>query len=113
MNIKISERTVVFKISGEELCRLLDGNTLEDRVGIGKYQTALVIECSNDTPSLALSLILDDKAEACYYLRVSPPYLQDLYDKGKNREGVSALQEGLEIFLQVDVRKDARAVDRN
>jgi hypothetical protein len=113
MNIKISEDSVTFKISEHELNELLTAQKLEKKVQIGTSEFVMLIDpCSekyfDDSRERPLKLILD-RSESCLMLCTTMDELKRLSDMGKNRDGLSSCVNGLNIFLQVDLRTDTRA----
>ncbi len=112
MNVKIAEDSLTFKISEEELKILLSGTALEKKVMIGHNAFTMAVdplphESFDDAQEKPLKLILDRK-ESCLLLCTSMDDIQKLSDMGKSRDGLSAHIDGLDVFLQVDVRKDSR-----
>ena len=112
MNVKISEDSVTFKITEEEMKHLLTGSTLEKKILIGQSDFVMVIdpnphEYFEDFKEAPLKLILD-RAESCLTLCTTVDEIKKLSEMGKSREGLSAHIGGIDVFLQVDVRKDSR-----
>ena len=113
MNIKISEDSVTFKITEEEMKHLLTGSALEKKTLIGKSDFVMVInpnphEYFEDFKESPLKLILD-RAESCLMLCTTVEEIKKLSKMGKSREGISAHIDGINVYLQVDVRKDSRS----
>ena len=112
MNVKISEDSVTFKITEEEMKHLLTGSALEKKILIGQSDFVMVIdpnphEYFEDFKEAPLKLILD-RAESCLMLCTTVDEIKKLSEMGKSREGLSAHIGGIDVFLQVDVRKDSR-----
>lgn len=112
MNVKITARSVIFKVTEEELNILSTGQVLETKVCIGGNDFVMAInpepeeyfEDSRDSP---LKLILD-KYESCLMLCASKKQIQTLVDLGRSKEGLSVHTDDLDVFLQVDLRADSR-----
>lgn len=112
MNVKISEDSVTFKISEEELKILLSGCALEKKMMLGRGSFVVVIDPEpepffEDAAEHPLKLI-HDKFETCLMLCTSRENIQKLFDMGKSRDGLSCHVDGVDVFLQVDVRGDNR-----
>lgn len=112
MNVKISEDSVTFKITEEELNCLLSGTALEHKIPIGSNDFSMVItpkpcEYFEDFKEESTKLILD-RCESGFMLYTTMDEIDTLLDMGKSREGISTCVNGVHIYLQVDVRKDSR-----
>ncbi len=112
MNVKITESSVTFKITEQELSHLLTGEALEKKTRIGQSDFVMVIDPNpqqfyDDFKERPLKLILD-RAESCLMLCTTMEEIKKLSDMGKSRDGLSAHISGLDVFLQVDVRNDSR-----
>ena len=112
MNVKITEKSVVFKITEDELHILSAGQTLEKSLPIGGNDFAMVIDPTPETyfedfEKAPLKLILD-KDESCLMLCTSKEQIQNLIAMGRSKEGLSAHTNGINVFLQVDLRADSR-----
>ncbi|TAH37521.1 MAG: hypothetical protein EYC62_01150 [Alphaproteobacteria bacterium] len=111
VKIKITENSVTFKITGDELNHLLKGVALEKKVLIGQSNFVMAIDPnpqnSEDLGEGSFKLTLDI-TEQRLMLRTTMKEIQKLSNMGKSREGLSAHVAGLDVFLQVDVRKDNR-----
>lgn len=113
MKAKISEDSITFKISEEELVKLLLDSYLETRTVIAKSSLCLVIdlkahELFDDFREIDLFLI-PDKAESCIMLRTTHAEVRKLQHMGKDKNGLSMKIDHLDVCLQVDVRGDRRA----
>ena len=113
MNVKIGEDSVTFKITEEELNILLSGRALEKKIMLGRGTFVVVIDPDpepffEDAAAHPLKLI-HDKFETCLMFCTSKDNVQKLFDMGKNRDGLSCRADGMDVFLQVDVRGDSRA----
>lgn len=112
MNVKITEKSVTFKITEEEMNDLLAGHTLEKKIPIGQSTFSMRIDPNagdrfEDLKEAPLKLVLDG-AESCLMLCVTPEEIQKLSDMGRSREGLSVHADGLDVYLQVDLKADSR-----
>lgn len=112
MNVKISETSVTFKITEKELNHLLTGATLEQKVPIGGCDFVMLIDPAfpghlEDIEKSSLRIVFD-KSEPRLKLCTTMDEIGKLVDMGRNRDGLSARADNLDIFLQVDIRKDSR-----
>lgn len=112
MNIKITEKSVTFKITEEELNVLSAGQTLEKSVSICGNDFAMVIDPNPSDyferfENTTLKLILD-KDESCLMLCTSKAQIQKLVNMGRSKEGLCAHVDDLDVFLQVDLKADSR-----
>ena len=112
MNVKITETSVTFKISEAELHELATGVPLERTVSIGGTCLDMVIDSDSSTyfdehESTPLKVILDKK-ESCLMLCTSKRQIQSLMAMGRSKEGIFAHVDGMDVFLQVDLRSDPR-----
>ena len=113
MKAKITEDSITFKISEEELCKLLLDSYLETRTMIAKSSFCLVIDLNahglfDDFKEIDL-LLIPDRAESCILLRMTPTEVRKLQDMGKDKNGLCMKIDDLDVYLQVDVRGDSRA----
>ena len=113
MKAKISEDSITFKISEEELSKLLSDSYLETRTVIAKSNLRLVIDLKahgllDDFKEIDL-LLIPDRAESCIMLRMTHAEVRKLRDMGRDKSGLSMKIDDLDVCLQVDVRGDSRA----
>lgn len=108
MNVKFSENAVTFKITEQELNRLLTGAPLEQTLRIGLDDFSMSIDPGASEDGHAAMHILWDRPKARLSLRTTLDQIRELSAMGKSREGLSAHLGGMDVFLQVDVRKDSR-----
>lgn len=112
MNVKIAETSITFKISEEELNLLLTGLALENRIFIGNHDFTMVIDPNpgkhlHNPVGMPLHIVLDP-AKSRLTLYATMTEIMKLSDMGKSRDGLSANIDGLDVLLQVDIRKDKR-----
>lgn len=106
MNVKIAEESVTFKIREEEMNHLLSGTPLEKTIMIGGAAFSMFIIPRPGSAALALS---GASAESRLTLHIAPDDIRRLHDMGKNKDGLSFRVDGIDIFLQVDMRQDSRS----
>lgn len=113
MKVKISEETVVFKLSEVEMERLLADRCLETKVNIGQSHFCIAIDLNayKEFPDYKESplRLLPDRSESCLMLYTTSEEIQKLADMGKDRDGLSFRSGDVECCLQVDVRNDSRS----
>lgn len=108
MNVKIEEGALTFKIREVGLEALLRGESLKNRARVGSMDLCISIKPADgdglcaDLKMIAGGLMLE--AEAGMIV------LKTLADMGKSREGITVMQDGTSITLQVDVKNDNRVV---
>lgn len=102
MNLKISDKSFRFRITNEELSDLIQGRDLDQRVCVGQHCFSYRITSAADGPEMKLRM-----AVAGFCLYVPRQALEDLAALGRSKDGISFVQGGVEIALQVDVRKQA------
>lgn len=112
MNVKITEKSVTFKITEEEMAQLLSGHALMQKVSIGRSNFSMKIDPNTgdlfeEFKEASLKVIFD-QANSCLMLCTTRTEIQKLSDMGRSRDGLSARTGGLNIHLQVDLRADSR-----
>lgn len=112
MNVKITQTSVTFKITEEELNILSTGQLIEKTVPISGNNFAMVIDSNSaeyfeDYERAPLKLILD-RGRSCLMLCTSKGQIQKLVDMGRSKDGLCAHTSDLDIFLQVDLKADSR-----
>jgi len=107
MNVRIEEQNLRFKISEEELGLLLNGQCLSERVGITSKGFVITINPQGRGDGMEPKLVLD-QTEACLQLLVPSEIVQELFEMGRSRSGISCDVDGVSISLQVNVRGDSR-----
>ncbi len=109
MNVKISESAVTFKITEEELNRLLAGTALEQKILIGGHDFITIIDPVPQDGHASFRLVWT-QPDSCLKLCAAMDEIRKLSAMGKSRDGLSARAGNLDVFLQVDMRKDSRKV---
>lgn len=104
MNVKITENSVTFKITEEEMNVLTEGEVLEKTVPVGTDGFVMAIDPTSED---SLLLVFDD-TKPCLTLRTTKEQIEKLVSMGKSKEGLSTHVNGLDVFLQVDLRADSR-----
>jgi hypothetical protein len=117
MKVKISEHTVVFKLSETEMERLLANQFLETKVNIGQSNFCIAIDLSayKEFPDYKKFPLrsLPDRSESCLMLYVTPDQIKTLADMGKHKDGLILSSGDVECRLQVDLRSDTRSQRKN
>lgn len=117
MKVKISEETVVFKLTEVEMERLLADQFLETKINIGQghFYIAIDLNAHKEFPDYKESplRLLPDRSETCLMLYTTPEEIKKLADMGKDRDGLSFRSGDIECRLQVDVRNDSRSRKKN
>lgn len=105
MNLKISEKGFRFRIAPEDLGVLLSGRDIEQRVCIGEhcFFYRIVPVSSEDEMALEMSM-------AGFCLSVSQKNLEQLHDLGRSKAGLSVTQGGVDVSLQIDLKKQMKKV---
>lgn len=104
MNVKITESSVTFKITEEEMNVLAEGKTLEETVPLGSSGFAMKID-----PQSGHDLrVAIDPEKPSLTLYTTKEQLKKLVDMGRSKEGLFAHTDNLDLFLQVDLRADSR-----
>ena len=116
MNVKITESSVTFKITEDEMKMLAKGQSLEKSVPMGTNHFVMMIDpnaedCFEDFQEAPLKLILD-RNESCLMLCTTKDQVEKLVNMGRGKEGLFAHIDGLDIFLQVDLRADSRPLQK-
>jgi hypothetical protein len=118
MNVKISEQSITFKLTEEEMRSLLAA-TPQDMTfdsGQGCLRAALVPfgdeeEDRSDGlhPLPPLSLRIEPGPQGTnLVMHISRQAVESLADMGKSKDGISARQGGISLKVQVDMRHDTR-----
>lgn len=107
MNVRFEEQDIRFKISEEELKQLMHGHIVRVSVGLLVNSMIVMINPNALGEGMEVKHIFDD--DTSYITLLVPSHvLVDLYNMGKNRDGIAVKQGALSLSLQVDVRKDTR-----
>lgn len=108
MNLKITEKSVTFKITEDEIRALQAGEILEKKTKIGGNYFFMGIDPNQadslSQPQKASLKLIWAQSESRLTLCTTPADIKKLLNMGKNKEGLSVNVDGLDIFLQVDVR---------
>ena len=105
MNLRMDGRSFRFRISPEELGRLLVGRDLDESVCIDIHRFGYRIIPAGDAPEMRLAM-----ADGGFCLYVPGPMLEELRGMGRSKEGLKIMQDGIELALQVDIKTQARKV---
>lgn len=104
MNVKITGSSVTFKITEEEMNLLATGKLLEKTVSIGADRFVMRI---NPQSGHDLRIVMD-RERLSLTLCTTKEQIKKLVGMGKSKEGLSVHVNGLDVFLQVDLRADSR-----
>lgn len=112
MKTKISENAITFKITEEEMARLLSDLYLKTKIVIGQGSLCIAIDLNknshlDDLKKQPLRLI-PDQSEPCLTLCTTVEEIRILANMGKDLNGLSMKMGDLDISLQVDTRNDSR-----
>ncbi len=111
MNVRIEEQNLRFKISEEELERLLGGHCLHVKTSLLDKTLIVTINPSGCGAAMEPKLVLDEN-EVYLNLLISSSSIKNLSDMGRSRGGLQQEIGGLSVKLQVDVREDSRKVNK-
>ena len=103
MNFKLTHNSLRVKLSLEELKDLRDGLDLEECLTFPDRDFALCVSAGYDTPDYLATFDGDKIA-----LVVPNQALLALEEMGRSKDGVGGQCGGLDIAVQVDIRKDSR-----
>ncbi|MCB1580484.1 MAG: hypothetical protein H6859_04610 [Rhodospirillales bacterium] len=102
MNVKITENSVTFKITEEEMNVLAEGKSLEKSIPMRGHCFEMAIDpCAGGN----LEITMD---QGRLVLGTTKGQIKKLVGMGKSKEGLFAHIDGLDVFLQVDLRADSR-----
>ncbi len=111
MNVRIEEQNLRFKISEEELEKLLGGHCVHAKITLLGKALIVCVNPAGRGGELASKLVLD-QSDVYLTLLIPPSSVQELSDMGRSRAGLQQEVDGLSISLQVDVRADSRKVNK-
>lgn len=103
MNLRISEDGFRFRITPEDLDTLLRGREIDQRVCLGAHCFTYRIAPVKFEKDMKLEM-----AVAGFCLSVPHAMLEELYDLGRSKEGLSAMQGDVNIALQLDIKTQMR-----
>jgi hypothetical protein len=98
MSMRIDEDSIRFRIAPDELATLLETGKLDLRIAIGSRNFGYRIACG--APEMTL-----DVAPEGFTLAVPRSTLEQLQEMGRSKDGVSVRQGGIEVSLQVDLKR--------
>ncbi len=109
MNLRIEEQCFRFRISKEELKKLLAGEALKQK-SILSESSILIINIISKTQTDILSLVFVNNHMT---LSVQKAAIEDLYNTLPSREGIQSSQDvrneqALQLILEVDIRTQKR-----
>lgn len=103
MNLRISENSFRFRITPEELDKLLCGQDVDQRICIGSHCFTYRISPFSLEKDIKLEM-----AVAGFCLSVPREALEKLRDLGRSKEGLVVRQGGVDIALQLDIKMKMR-----
>ncbi len=107
MNVRLKNQNIRFKITQEELEKLLIGDCLHiDLNLLGKNLIALINP--KGLSDIMESKLAVDERDIYISLIVPPDHVQKLADMGRSKEGLQQKIGNLTITLQVDLKSDKR-----
>ncbi len=105
MNLRISENSFRFRITPQDLDMLLRGQDVDQRVCIGAH--CFTYRISPVAPEKHMTL---EMAVAGFCLFVPRVTLEELRDLGRSKNGVSVVQGGVDVSLQLDIKMQMKQV---
>lgn len=108
MKIKLSDQSITFKITEDEMNRLLSDFPLETAIAAGPNKIRVSLEPDAPEGSAPALDIVPDPSGAKLVLHLHRSDILKLSVMGKDKNGLSIKTGGLDISVQVDVRADSR-----
>lgn len=99
MNVRISQNDFRFRITPQDLEMLLLGRDIDERICIGTDCFAYRISPVTRDRKMEMEM-----AVSGFCLFVPRETLEVLRDLGRSKEGVSVLQDGVTLSLQIDIK---------
>ena len=103
MNLRISENSVRFRITAEDLEILIQGRNIDQRICMG----AVCFSYRISPVSSGMDMRLEMGGNG-FSLSVPRNDLEQLRALGRSREGISILHDGVDVSLQLDLKSAAR-----
>lgn len=103
MNLRMDDKGVRFRITPEELSSLLAGRDIDCRLCIGRHSFGYRISPDDTSDEMTVEM-----AVGGFCLHVPRTVLDSLNGMGRSKEGVFAIQDGVTVSLQVDLKLQAR-----
>ncbi len=98
MNIRMGGGSVRYRISCEELRRLLEGGRVEETLVLAGKPVLLTVESSGGDELICIY------EEGWIGLKTPKKSLQELEQKGRRKEGIVSTADGSTLSLQVDLK---------
>lgn len=105
MNLRISEDGFRFRITPEDLDKLLQGREIDQSVCLGAHCFTYRIAPVTHERDMKLEM-----AVAGFCLSVPQAMLEELRDLGRSKSGLSRIQGDVNITLQLDIKTQMRKV---
>ncbi|QQG37303.1 MAG: hypothetical protein HYS17_05960 [Micavibrio aeruginosavorus] len=103
MNLRIAENNFRFRITPQDLERLLRGQDVDQRVCLGAHCFTYRIAPERQGDRIKLEM-----AVGGFCLSVPQSRLMELRDMGRSKEGLTVMQGDVEISLQMDIKTQMR-----
>lgn len=103
MNLRMDDKEVRFRITPSELDELLSGREVESSLRIGGHRFGYCISPDGGGDDMTLGM-----AVGGFSLRVPRNALERLQGLGRSKDGISIMQDGITISLQVDIKLQLR-----
>lgn len=107
MNVRLENQNIRFKITGEELEKLLRGDCLHIDLNLLDKNLIALINPKGLADVMEAKLAVDEE-DIYLSLLVPPDYIQKLANMGRSKEGLQQEIGKLTITLQVDLKSDKR-----
>lgn len=103
MNLRIAENSFRFRITPQDLEKLLHEQDIDQRICLGSHCFTYRIAPEKRGERINLEM-----AVAGFCLSVPQARLEELRDMGRSKEGLIFMQGDVEISLQLDIKKQIR-----
>ncbi len=107
MNVKITDKAIIFKITEGELEQLVGGVNITKNIPLLPQAFTTIIN-ANTTHKKLIAELSPEENKVTLTLHAPQKYIQQLAEMGKNNDGISCSHNGVNIQLQVDVKTDSR-----
>lgn len=99
MNLKISEKGFRFRMTPADMENILRGQEVSQRICIG--HDCFTYRISLAPPGGEMRLTMEAFG---IFLSVPHAKLEELHSMGRSKSGLSFVQDGVEVSLQIDIR---------
>lgn len=101
MNVKLGNAAVRYKITQEELQKLLKQEALKEKIGPGKSEFTIKIQPCDNKKQAEINF---ERHSLVLYLPKAN--IKELFDMGRSKEGLRFKQEEVSLQIQVDIRPE-------